>query len=185
MTTLTTTIQDAAGVLVGALGGHITYPKVKPLIVKPPWKMYDSVTLDNLPEGGDYYVAYVNGWSEVSPSKVHARFPKAKVLTFATDAAYLAQILDVERGAATVKNIPAWWQMVTDYGIEPKGVYASLSNMPAVLAQFKAMHVKRSTYVLIVADWNGSPTVPSGYDGHQYLSTAKYDASVLSRKSFG
>lgn len=177
-------ILQGAGIIVGALGYHLTRRLPKPKALTP-LKMYDSVTIDNLPAGGDYYLAYVDGWSEVTPAKIRAKFPKAKVLTFTTKNIFLAQFFDVEKGAGAITQVVGWFHMCIDYGIETPGFYASLSNMPALQETLAKAGINRKEYLLIVADWDGKAVIPKGYNGKQYLSTPKYDASVLGRKAFG
>jgi hypothetical protein len=178
--TLAQAAYQAAGILAGASGYHLTKNYVPKPKVLTPLKCYDSVTLDDLPEGGDAYLAYVNAWPEVAPEKVQARFPKARVVTVATNANYIAEILDVERGAATVAQIVPWYRMARLHGISRPGVYASLSNMPAVKEALKGL-----SYKTIVADWDGKASIPKGYNGIQYLSNSRYDTSLLGRRAFG
>ena len=182
-----TTIQavlQGAGIIVGALGYHVTKQLPKPKILTP-LKMYDSVTIDNLPPGGDYYLAYVDGWAQVTPPKIRAKFPNAKVLTFTTDHTFLAQFFDIEKRAGTIAQAVGWFRMCIDYGIETPGFYCSLSNMPELQRTLAAAGIRRKEYLLIVADWDGKAVIPKGYNGKQYLSTPKYDATVLGRRAFG
>jgi hypothetical protein len=187
--TLTQAALQAAGILAGALGYHVTKnttikQKLTPKFLAP-LTCADSVTLANLPDGKDAYLAYVTDWPEVTPEKVRARFPHARIVTVTTDPRYIAEILDVEKGAATTAEIQAWYRMVKLHGIPIPGGYASLANMPGVIEELKiAAGGKRSGYKLIVADWDGSAVIPRGYNGKQYQNTPAYDLSVLGRRAF-
>ncbi len=63
-------------------------------------KMYDSVTVGNLPVNADnLYAGYVGGlYPTLIP--IMQRFPHARVVSIAVNASQSAQVLDVETGGS-------------------------------------------------------------------------------------
>jgi hypothetical protein len=183
MTALSTVLQDLAGILVGAGGYHVTKTPVTKAVKKirpSPITCYDGVTVSALPEG-DCYLAYVNGPFE-NVGTIRARFPKARIITVATDPEFLASILDIETGAAIPKDFAAWHAMCKDHGIYKPGAYASKYNGSAWQAVNAVPASERQS---IVADWTGEPHLIKGRAGCQYKNTSGYDVSLLAPGWFG
>jgi hypothetical protein len=93
--------------------------------------MYDTILNDQFPPGAVAYAGYVDGNLGNQPNYayiVHA-FPKALHLSVALFATDNADALDVEPGASTPSDIPAWYAAQRKRGIQRPCVYASASTM--------------------------------------------------------
>lgn len=152
---------------------------------------YDAVTPANLPSGGDFYCAYVDGLYANVP-QVRARFPHARLITIAVSAAHDAMCLDIENGDATPAQAPEWVIRQIGRGLYRPIVYASQSLMPEVIAELTSHGIARAEYRC----WTAHYTEPhicstavckaAGYaaDGTQWAgwpgnSPGPYDISLL------
>jgi hypothetical protein len=117
--------------------------------------MYDSTDVAHLPDGADAYAGYTSGlwptWEAVS-----ARFPGKHLLSIAVDAAHRANCLDVEQGDATPAQAPGWVKMELSHGAWRPVVYASVSGMPAILADLEAAGIHRDEVRLWSAHYGWS-----------------------------
>jgi hypothetical protein len=129
---------------------------------------------------------YVNGAISEWPAEQVQRFKSAgkrlHAIDVIGDAPGLADILDVEKGAATVAQVPAWieerWKTHST-----AGVYCSRSKVPAIVSVLDGL----PSY-LIVADWLPSmqPHIPAlalprniVLAGVQYASYTDYDLTAI------
>lgn len=140
--------------------------------------MYDAVTIANIPPDPEAVAGYVDGYR--TWSQLCERFPHAHRLSIAINAEDDADCLDVEAGAATIEQTPAWVKRQIARGVWRPCVYASEANMPAITAALKAAGLARAQVRLWVARW-GAPTIPAGYDGCQWHGGVDdgYDESLL------
>jgi hypothetical protein len=96
-------------------------------------RMLDSITVANLPKGADAYLGYVDGrWPTFS--QLAGRFG-GPLLSMAVSATADAEGCDVETGDLTAQQVPAWVTRQLKRGVWRPVVYASASNIPAVLAE--------------------------------------------------
>lgn len=144
--------------------------------------MYDSIQLDNLPDGADLYAGYDDGnWPDASAIK--ARFPNKTVLrvtVFPWDNE--GDMLDVETGDAKPLDAPAWVQRRRASGHGGPLVYCNFNTWPSLRWVFHAQAVPDPGYV--VAGYPGPPTasgpvIPPGAVGHQYEDRGPYDVSAV------
>jgi hypothetical protein len=93
--------------------------------------MYDTITNDQFPPGAAAYAAYVDGNIANQPNYAYivAAFPKAQHLSVALFSDNNADALDVEPGASSPSDIPAWYAAQRKRGIQRPCVYASASTM--------------------------------------------------------
>jgi hypothetical protein len=93
--------------------------------------MYDTALNDQFPSGGAAYAAYVDGGVGNQPNYAYivSAFPKAKHLSIALFAGDNADALDVEAGASSPGDIPAWYRRQVARGIHRPVIYASVSAM--------------------------------------------------------
>lgn len=94
--------------------------------------MFDTTTPSQVPMNPQAVAGYVTGF--VDFSDLVARFPHAHHLSITIDASADADVLDVESGAAHPGDVAAWVARQKARGAKKPYVYASISNMPAVLA---------------------------------------------------
>src|SRR6266496_4930094 len=105
----------------------------KPIVQQPNFLMFDATDVTNIPKDAFAVAGYVGGRWPTYPSLV-VKFPKAKKLSIAVNAGQRAQCLDIEKGDAVPSQVPAW---IKDRATGFPVLYASISQMPAVLAELK------------------------------------------------
>jgi hypothetical protein len=148
--------------------------------------MYDSVTVNEIPEKPQAVAGYVGG-SFANFNELVRMFPGANHLSIAISASEDADCLDVEPQDATASEVLAWHARQIRRGVKRPCIYSSLDSdgnfgMPEVRAALST--VDRSDYRLWVANYvTSTPTkVPSGFDGWQFTETAlgrNLDQSIL------
>lgn len=140
-------------------------------------KMYDSVTVADLPTGGDLYLGYANGRYK-NYEQVKARFPLVPIVSVATQATCDAQVLDVENHDATPAQAPAWCTRQRNRGQIPT-VYCIISALPEVKAEFKKQRVSEPNW--FIAHYDNKPVLPPGMVAKQYGGNlvGHYDLSVV------
>jgi hypothetical protein len=92
--------------------------------------MYDTIYNDQFPPGAPAYAAYVDGGIGDQPNYAYivSKFPKAQHLSVSLFG-NSADAIDVESGAATPSQVPAWCTAQRKRGIQRPCVYASASTM--------------------------------------------------------
>jgi hypothetical protein len=95
--------------------------------------MYDTALNDQFPSGAQAYAAYVDGTLGNQPNYAYIvkTFPKALHLSIALFAADNADVLDVEPGASSPSDVPAWYARQVKRGVQRPVVYANVSTMNA------------------------------------------------------
>lgn len=134
--------------------------------------MYDSVDPFAIPLSAAVVAGYVDGlyaW----PASGWERFPGAVHVSIATQASSSADVLDVERGDATVSQVPGWCDRFARPGRRAPTVYCSRSAMTAVQAAVGSRRVD-----LWVSTLDGSTDVP-GASVVQYRDAGAWDESVV------
>jgi hypothetical protein len=157
-------------------------------------RMLDSVTPANLPPGADAYAAYVDG-RFANLAEVKAQHPHAHILPIAVFAQHDADACDCEAGDLMPWQVGPWVKRQLARGAWRPVVYASVSVMPAVLADLLTAGLHRPQVRLWSAHYGdgkhicgpascGFPGVPP-CDGTQWTDAAKgtgtsrIDESVL------
>jgi hypothetical protein len=144
----------------------------------------DSVSAGGMQNGQDVYAGY-GGFSHFSNmGSIEARFPGRKYLVFDTHVSQV-DVYDVEPGGGSASKAPAFYRQWKPVNLNKPGFYADRSDMPSVQGALSAAGISRDKYYLIVAQWDGSPSIPSGYDGKQYGSTSGYDSDALQSYMWG
>jgi len=92
--------------------------------------------------------------------------------------------LDVEPGDANPSNAPAFVHGWTPVNTNKPVIYANGYNMSAIVSSLSKAGIARSAYYLWLADWDGAPSLPGGYDAKQYQSTSGFDADVFADYMF-
>jgi hypothetical protein len=136
--------------------------------------MYDAVTVEHIPLTATHVAAYVDGYRNLEAMR--KRFPKA-LLTTITVKGSVADVLDVERGAATITDARRWVLAMRKIGRRPI-VYCSKSNLPRVQTAMRDAKVADPFYW--VADWTDVPHLVTGSIATQFKSVPHdYDVSLL------
>jgi hypothetical protein len=143
--------------------------------------MQDSVTLANLTPEADAYLGYVDGRWPTYHALV-ARFPGKPVLSMAVSADADALGCDREPGDLTASDVPPWVKRQLARGVQRPVVYASASNIPAILSAMRAAGISRADIRLLSAHYGAGrhicgpgtcaiPGVPA-CDGTQWTDRA-------------
>jgi hypothetical protein len=146
--------------------------------------MYDTVSNDQFPSGGQAYAAYVDGSVGDQPNFAYIvkTFPKAFHLSIALFASNNADTLDVEAGAAVPGDVPGWYTRQKNRGIQRPCVYASASTMAGnILPVLNEAKISRSQVRLWSAHYgvgehicgpSSCGAMPIEADGTQWTSNA-------------
>ncbi|HZR50130.1 MAG TPA: hypothetical protein VFB06_11480 [Streptosporangiaceae bacterium] len=160
--------------------------------------MFDSITPDLLPTGAGYcYAGYVSGrWPDIGT--IRQRFPHARTLSIAIDAAHDADALDIETGDATPADAAAWYERQRARGVTRPCLYASADLMQRnVVPLIEASGIARSAVRLWSAHYSYKAHIcgPASCrlmsieaDGTQWTDTAlgrDLDESLLAADFFG
>lgn len=150
--------------------------------LRPTLVMYDSVDVDAIPADCEAWAGYVagNDWSD-NAAALRTRFPGARSITITATSDALADMLDVELGAASPRAVVEWIHNMWRHDHAWVGVYASAAKWPAINAKLDGLHLGfpgREPIRRWVADWDGIAEIPPGYWGKQY-KTGTYDTSIV------
>lgn len=136
----------------------------------------DSVNPAGMQKGNDVYAGYGLLSSFADMVAIKALFPGKKYVEI-TPRVGPGDCLDIETGDAVPADAPlfiAQWHKVNT--VRPV-IYANASTMPEVKTALAS--VPRTSYFLWVAQWDGNPAIPAGYDAKQYASTNGYDSDTF------
>lgn len=130
--------------------------RIKVLVRKAtaPRVMYDSVTVDNIPNVAVAVAGYVGGLFHTIPFLRREFGGKARIVSIAVNSGQNAEILDIEPGDATIADAPAWYRRQRD--LRPKhkpGFYISASDADALVDHLKDHGIGRGEYRLWTAHW--------------------------------
>jgi hypothetical protein len=146
--------------------------------------MYDTVSNNQFPPGGQAYAAYVDGSIGDQPNFAYVvrTFPQAHHLSIALFSSDNADALDVESGASAPSAVPGWYTRQKQRGIPRPCVYASASTITdSILPVLRQANISRSAVRLWSAHYGlgqhicgpGScGAVPVEVDGTQWTSNA-------------
>jgi hypothetical protein len=148
-----------------------------------PIAMYDSVTVEAVPENPQAVAGYVDGWWPTYDPLV-SRFPYAKHLSIAVHATDDAECLDIEQGDATPLQTPEWVRRQHARGIERPVVYCDLATAPEVLGVLERGGIGRAAVRLWTAHYNDrshlcSPGCGLGLSTH--ADATQFTSRALSR----
>lgn len=94
--------------------------------------MYDSVTVDTVPDSPQAVAGYTGGnWPTYGP--LVQRFPNAKHLSIAVQAYMNGRALDVETGDATDADAPGWFNSHADKSEGKAILYTFASDRKSVV----------------------------------------------------
>ena len=119
------------------------------------FRMFDSITLDAIPDAPEAVAGYVNG-SWPTFAEVKRRWPHAKHLSIAVTSSANAECLDVEPGDATPADAPGWVKRQRERGVKRPVIYCSLSMVLPVLKALAAAGIERHEIRLWTAHYTGT-----------------------------
>jgi len=117
--------------------------------------MFDTIYNDQFPPNAAAYAAYVDGGLGDQPNYAYivSAFPKAEHMSISL-LGNNADALDVESGAATASQVPAWVDAQRKRGVQRPVVYASASTMNSeILSTLSGAGIARSTVRLWTAHY--------------------------------
>lgn len=134
--------------------------KLRHLIVLAlaPRRMYDAVTVGNIPPRARAVAGYVDGLYQTWPSVLHD-FPHARHISIAISADAMADCLDVEPGDATNAEAPGWYRRFKAAAAKNKQphrkpvFYTSASNVAALIAELARHGIDRHEYLIWAAHY--------------------------------
>jgi hypothetical protein len=125
-----------------------------------PTVMYDSVDVGQIPADAPAVAGYVAGRFHTFP-ELEARFPRARRLSIAVASTQDADCLDIEPGDSRPELAPGWVKRQHARGVKRPVVYASQSEMTAVVAALTAAGIPRSGYRIWSAHFTFRPHICS------------------------
>lgn len=146
--------------------------------------MYDTIYNNQFPANAEAYAAYVDGGLGDQPNYAYIvkTFPKAQHVSIALSSSVNADALDVEEGAASAGEFPAWCTKQRQRGIQRPIVYASVSAMQdSILPVLSQAKIARSTVRLWTAHYGlgehicgpaSCKALSTAADGTQWTSSA-------------
>jgi hypothetical protein len=152
--------------------------------------MFDTIYNDQFPPGAAAYAAYVDGGLGNQPNFafIVASFPKAQHLSVSLFGNN-ADALDVEPGASTPSDVPAWTSTQRKRGIQRPCLYASASTMNnEILPTLSQAGIARSTVRLWTAHYDvgqhicgpdSCGALSINADGTQWTPSAVVDGQTL------
>lgn len=193
---------ECVAVVLGALGRHVapatattvrkvtrrrpkTHRILKPKPAPQYVRVYDGVTITALGRvmstSTDLVAAYDDGWYD-NVAAARKDYPHHKVLTIAIHPTDPGDFLDVEPGCCwPPAKAKGWLEARRAAGARFIGIYADADNWRQLV---EVPGIDLRGVVKWIADQNGVPHIPPGYDGCQYDGSAvdpklKYDVSLF------
>jgi hypothetical protein len=133
--------------------------------------MYDSVTLAAVPAGPHAVACYRNGLY-ANEEQARRLFPHARILPISVAGAVECDCYDIETGDYSPSDVPELLSVALHARVWRPCFYANLSTMPRVVEQLRSTGVRRDSYRLWVAYYNGHTDLPVEYDAHQFTDRA-------------
>ncbi|MGZ4202853.1 MAG: hypothetical protein ACXVRH_12420 [Thermoleophilaceae bacterium] len=134
-------------------------------------KMYDSVTVSDIPADAPAVAGYVNGKFATFPL-LEQRFTRANRLSIAVTAAADAECLDVEAGDARPDQAAGWVKRQMARSVKRPILYASVSQMTGVLRALTAGGIRRDQVRLWTAHYTHKPHICSPACGFGFNTNA-------------
>lgn len=148
--------------------------------------MYDSVDLAQIPREPAAVACYING-HYANAEEAAKEFPNARLLHISVTGRVAADAYDIEKGDYTAADVAELYTIAKTANVWRPCFYADLANMPAVKEELNRVVNAREDIRLWVAYYNGTPDIPTGYDAHQFTSSAlgrNLDESICSDTFF-
>lgn len=114
---------------------------------------YDDTDVALIPADATIILVYIDGRFR-NIDAVRARFPHALIITITVTGIAGARFVDCEAGDLTPAQAAHWAANELKAGRKP-GIYASVSNMPAVIAALAALGIHRDQVLLWSAHYTG------------------------------
>lgn len=119
--------------------------------------VYDDVTLGLIPRDAKYVGVYVDGiFSDVA--RARADFPHATLIPITVFGKHGTRWADCERGDMTNVQVAAWARDEIHAGRRP-GIYTSVSNIMAVVAELRVLGISHTQVDFWSAHYTGQPHV--------------------------
>lgn len=155
----------------------------------------DGVNALSVPNGLDGYAGYLPGSGYPDYAAMVADHPGKPVLRVTTNLADNADLLDIERGAATVGNAPSWNVRQRAAGLARPADYISVAAAQDLVDFLASAGEPRSSFWLFTAHYTriphlcgpttcAWPGLRASADATQYLNNPGFDLSLVSDPFF-
>jgi hypothetical protein len=126
------------------------------------------------------FLCFYSAGSFANGTATKAKFPGKLYMGITPSVSEIpgADTLDIENGDATPAQAPTFVINAKPPNLNLPGLYASESNIAAVVSACSNAGIPRSHYYLFQADWNDKDSIPAGIDIAQYENTVPYDKDV-------
>lgn len=140
-------------------------------------RMFDAVTVSQIPAGAQLVAGYADGpYANVPAMK--RRFPHALVVPIAIAHGTRAKVADVEKGDMTPESAVLWVRdTMHDVPNHLLTLYANTSTWPSIRSVFATARVTLPQWW--AAHYTGVPHFEPGSIATQYIDTGGYDESVV------
>lgn len=120
--------------------------------------MYDAIPeeMQNIPANPPAVAAYVDGFGGFS--QLASRFPNAKRLSITIHGNH-ARCGDFESGAMSPPQAPGWYRTNADRSQGKPWLYASASNIAALIHEMTSAGISPSSYFIWSAHFTGRPHI--------------------------
>jgi hypothetical protein len=133
--------------------------------------MYDTVTLDAVPNAPHAVACYRNG-KYANETEARKRFPHARILPISVAGIIPCEAYDVETGDYRPDQCAELYTVARANGLTRPCFYANLSTMPAIKQSLSHVVKDPKEVRLWVAIWDGTTVIPHGYDAKQFTDRA-------------
>lgn len=146
--------------------------------------MYDSDVAADIPPGAVIVAGYVDGEAGTWSAADWARFPTSKTVQIVRTFVDAGECLDIENGAATMQQAPAWVVARQKGGIARPWLYVNRANFAELQALIAKTLGEGTELGYWVADWSGETHEVEGADAVQWASPTvgspgHYDLSTV------
>jgi hypothetical protein len=114
--------------------------------------MFDDINVALIPVNAKVVAYYVDG-RYANGNEIRSKFPKAQLVSIATNPADDAEVLDVETGDATIADIYNWLKRQLARGVYRPGIYISGSRVDLMMLTMVANGFARDQYRIWSAHW--------------------------------
>lgn len=125
---------------------------------------YDAASAGNVPAGADAVAGYVDGRFRSLPD-LRRMHPGVPWLSICVAVSSQAMVLDVEAGDATPGAAAEWVKAQHGRGVKRPAIYCSLTVVPALELELRALSIRRNQIRLWTAHWTGRAHICSNECG--------------------
>jgi len=141
----------------------------------------DSVSASGMPGGLEVYCYYKGSFE--NEAAVKGAFPGKKYLGISTSVRN-TDCYDIEPGGGSASLAATFYHQWTKGNTDKPVFYASSSNLSSIMSALSGAGISRSQYYIFGAAWDGSSSIPGGWDAKQYANHPSWDADSFQSYMF-